>query len=424
MPRHFFLLLIAGCLLSSTVARTEDATTTWRAVILEPADGTTAVAGPDHSPPTDPQVSAADEPLVAEPPVAEPPVAEPPLTPEQLALRERLRNCLAYYFYRPESTQRRSPWGVLHAIIGFGVDTSLLAGDREVNAIAWLCANGPCHGMQVLAPVAGSVGVRKGPGYQGHDGQLLAILAQSRVKIDYPLIVQGQRLSIGDLVRSEQLSCRAGTELTFKLIGLAHYLDPDTAWRNDAGEAWDIARLVKEELAQPIVGAACGGTHRLMGFSYAVRSRERSGRPLDGQWERAKDYLEQYHAYTFRLQNADGSFSTNWFARRGDQPDLDRRLDTTGHTLEWLAYSLPRTQLGDARLVRAVEYLIDLMWRYRGLEWDIGPRGHAIHALSLYDERVFDGRLGQRAADLAAHRRVGRPAEVVERPPISGAPSR
>jgi len=416
--RQPFFLLIAGCLLSSVDAMAEDATTTWRAVILEPADG------PTTSEPAHPLPPGSQIPAVNEPSVAEPPVVEPALTPEQLALRDRLRNCLAYYFYRPDSTQRRSPWAVMHAIIGFGVDTRLLAGDREVNAIAWLCANGPCHGMQLLAPAASSVGVRNGPGYQGHDGQLLAILAQSRVKIDYPLVVQGQRFSIGELVRAEQLSCRAGTELTFKLIGLAHYLDPEAAWRNDQGEAWNVARLVKEELAQPIVGAACGGTHRLMGFSYAVHNREKSGRPLDGQWERAKDYLEQYHAYTFRLQNADGSFSTSWFARRGDQPDLDRRLDTTGHTLEWLAYSLPKTQLSDPRLVRAVEYLIDLMWRYRGREWDIGPRGHAIHALSLYDERAFDGRLGQRAEDLAAHRRGGRPAEVVERPLVSGAPSR
>jgi hypothetical protein len=428
MPRKWFLILIAGCWLGSWSgvkagsategSATGDSTTTWRAVIPEPTSGETT-AEQDRSPAA-PQVPAA-----VESPVAEPSVAEPALTPDQQALRDRIRSCLAYYFYRPESTQRRSPWGVMHAIIGFGVDTSLLADDREVNAIAWLCANGPCYRMQLLAiPAAGSVGVRRGPGYQGHDGQLLAILAQSRVKIDYPLVVQGQRLSIADLVHAEQLSCRAGTELTFKLIGLAHYLDPDAAWRNDLGEAWNIAHLVKEELAQPIVGAACGGTHRLMGFSYAVRNRERSGQPLDGQWERAQDYLQQYYAYTFKLQNADGSFSTNWFARRGDQADLDRRLDTTGHTLEWLAYSLPKSQLGDARVVRAVEYLTDLMWRYRGREWEIGPRGHAIHALSLYDERAFGGRLGQRAEDLAAFRRVGRTAEVVERPLVSETPSR
>jgi hypothetical protein len=329
---------------------------------------------------------------------------ETTLTDEQRALRDRIRACLAYYFYRPENTQRRSPWAVMHVIIGFGVDASLLTGDQDVNAIAWLCANGPCSGMQLLYPAAGSVGVRMGPGYQGHSGQLLAILAQSRVKIDYPLVVQGQRLSIADLVRSEQTTCRSGTELTFKLIGLAHYLGPEAAWQTDDGQTWNVARLIREELAQPIVGAACGGTHRLMGFSYAVRKVEKSGQPVAGQWLRAKEYLDKFHQYTFKLQNADGSFSTNWFAGRGDQHDLDHRLNTTGHTLEWLVCSLPKDQLGDERLVRAVEYLTELMWRYRGRPWEIGPQGHAIHALCLYDERAFGGQPGQRAEQLALRR--------------------
>ncbi len=327
-------------------------------------------------------------------------MAEPALTPEQVVLRDRIRRCLAYYFFRPESTQRHSPWGVMHGMIGFGVDTPLLAGDQEVNAVAWLCANGACYGMQLLYRNQDYVGVQMGPGYQGHNGQFLAILAQSRVKIDYPLVVGGQRLSVANLVKSEQLTCRSGTELTFKLIGLAHYLEPDAKWRDQHGETWDIPRLIREELAQPIVGAACGGTHRLMGFSYAVRKCERSGQGLTGQWLRAKEYLDDYHAYTFRLQNADGSFSTNWFEGRSHQDDIDRKLNTTGHTLEWLVYSLPKERLADERLVNAVEFLTDLMWRYRGHEWEIGPKGHAIHALALYDERLFGGRPGQRSEQL------------------------
>lgn len=419
MSRMSLLVLIAAGLIASAAAA-EPPATIWRAVTPEPAFSERAESDPPPHAATTPEDLAADE-----PPVAAPPAVGLALTAEQEALRERLRSCLAYYFYRPETTQRRSPWAVMHAMLGFGVDTSLLAVDREVNAIAWLCANGPCYGMQLLvSPTAGSVSARTGPGYQGHEGQLLAILAQSRVKSDYPLVVQGQRLSVADLVRTEQLSCRAGTELTFKLIGLAHYLPSDATWRNDLGEAWNISRLVREELAQPVVGAACGGTHRLMGLSYAVRNRQKSGQEVDGQWERARDYLEQYYAHTFKLQNADGSFSTNWFARRGDAADWDRRLDTTGHTLEWLAYALPAERLGDGRVVRAVEYLVDLLWRYRGREWEIGPRSHAIHALSLYDERVFGGQLGQRAAELAGYRPAGRAANVVERPRVRNAPGR
>jgi hypothetical protein len=327
--------------------------------------------------------------------------SEDRLTPDQIALRNRIRQCLAYYFHRPETVHRRSPWGVMHAVVGFGVDTPLHTGDKQVNAIAWLCANAPCYGMRLLHSQNGTPNVRMGPGYQGHAGQFLCILAQSRVKPDYPLVVDGQRMTVTDLVRYEQSTCRVGTELTFKLIGLSHYLDTDVRWQNAQGEDWDLERLLEEELAQPIIGACCGGTHRLTGYSYAVRKREQSGQPMSGQWGRAQAYLEDYHEYTLKLQNADGSFSTDWFAKRSSWGDLNRRLNTTGHTLEWLVYSLPEHRLDDPRVVKAVTYLTDLMWQYRGQDWQIGPKGHAIHALSLYDERRFGGTPGRRAVELA-----------------------
>ena len=110
-------------------------------------------------------------------------------------------------------------------------------------------------------------------------------------------------------------------ELTFKLIGLSYYLDIDARWKNSAGQTWSVEKLVHEELAQPIVGTACGGTHRLMGLAYAVRKREESGRPMTGEFRRAQKYLENYHRYTFtKLQNPDGSFSTEWFKAPAHNP--------------------------------------------------------------------------------------------------------
>ena len=54
-------------------------------------------------------------------------VAEPP---ELLELRSRLRECLAYYYFRPENVAIRSPWGAMHAMIAYGVDSELIAGDN------------------------------------------------------------------------------------------------------------------------------------------------------------------------------------------------------------------------------------------------------------------------------------------------------
>lgn len=323
---------------------------------------------------------------------------------QNTGLRDEIRRTLAYYFYRPETTVRRSPWEVMHAVIGFGVDTQVLVDGRQVNAISWLCANGPCYNMRLLDMGNGQLVIRMGAGYQGHAGQLLTALAQSRVKSNYPLIVAGQRMTIGDLVEQEQSTCRSGTELTFKLIALAYYLDSDASWKNLEGEAWDLPRMIKEEIGQPVVGAACGGTHRLTGLSYAVRKRESDGLPVNGEWQRAKTYLDAYHEHTFRFQNRDGSFSTSWFANPGDWGDIHRKLNTTGHTLEWLVFSLPRDQLTDPRVVRAVRFLNQLLWQYRTASWGVGPLGHALHALALYDERLFDGVAGKRSEQLASLR--------------------
>lgn len=339
-------------------------------------------------------------------------------------LRDRIRECLAYYYQQPEDVSQRSPWGVMHSTIGYGVDTQVYVDGRKVNAIGWLCWNGDCGGLKLFYTDQGRLRLRRGPGYQGHEGQFLAVLAQARVRRDYDIKAYGYEFTVDDLIEYEKLTCESGGELTFKLIGLVRYLDSDARWKNRHGEEWSIQRIIREELAESVVDAACGGTHRMMGFSYAVRERQRRDEPLVGQWRRANECVGAYHDYTFKLQNADGSFSTDWFRGRGDWGGVDRKLNTTGHTLEWLVYSLPREELTDPRVVNAVEFLTDLLWENRRHTLDIGQLGHAIHALAMYDEYVFDGTPGKRAEQLAEYQsdeppvRRERP-EYLSRPDIT-----
>ena len=147
--------------------------------------------------------------------------------------------------------------------------------------------------------------------------------------------------------------------------------------------------MIREELAQPIRGAACGGTHRLSSLSLTVKARVRRGEPLDGEYARAAEFVKKYQQYAFRLQNRDGSLSTAWFRGRGDESDINRRIKTTGHILEWLCYSLSDEELREQRTIRAVTYLANLMYSNYDNEWEVGPMCHATHALLLYDERVF-----------------------------------
>ena len=331
--------------------------------------------------------------------------AGPELTPELIELRDKLRECLAYYYFRPENVATRSPWGSMHWMIAYGVDSQLIVGAKRVNAIGYLNYNGVCNGQRLFYTSGGKIQAQVGVGVQGHAGQYLAMLAQSRVKTDYPMLVDGQQFTVADLIEHEKLTCRPGTELTFKLIALSHYLKSDEKWKSNDGQSWDIPRLIKEELAQPINGAACGGTHRMTGFSYAVRKREQRKEPVEGQWQRAKKFIEEFHEYTFKLQNPDASFSTEWFVTRADYGDIGRRLQTTGHITEWLAFSLSKEQLVEPRMVKSVTYLNNLMLENRNEKWSIGPLGHALHALAIYDERIFGGKPGTRAVELAEVRK-------------------
>ena len=307
-------------------------------------------------------------------------------------LRPRLAKTLQFYRGKPLNTRDDSAWSVMHSILGYGVNAPVAINSpkgRRTNAVNWMCRNYPLLNRRLLYLDKGYIKGVEGPGYQGHPCQFLAMLAQINLQRDYPLQINGQTFSLEDLINSEMYTCAANRELTFKLIALSHYLPSDARWKNESGEVWDIPRILEAELSQPVNGAACGGTHRVMAISFAVRTRELRGEPIEGVYLRAKNYVRSYQRYAMSLRNRDGSFSTEWFKKRSSAGDKDRQLQTTGHLLEWMVYSLPRNELSDPRIVQSVEFLNQLMTRHRFHDWEVGPRGHALRALSLYNQRVF-----------------------------------
>ena len=307
------------------------------------------------------------------------------------SLLVKVDKALALYKKRQLNTRDHSPWEVMHSLVAYGCDTEIFRGrpgGQKVNAIGWLCWNGSCRRQRLLYLNGDRPAAEQGPGVQGHDGQFLAMLAQSRVNIDYGIKVGGRDFKVRDLVESEKLACRSGSELTFQLIGLVHYLPSDAVWKNRYGQTWNIERLIEEEIAQPIRGATCGGSHRLFGLAYAVRKRTQQNQPIDGEFRRAQIYMNSYHKYAYKLQNNDGSFSTDYFRGRGSDASLDQRLRTTGHVLEWLAFSVSEDELADPRLMKAADYLTGLLLDGQNRRWEIGPQGHALHGLMIYRDRA------------------------------------
>lgn len=305
---------------------------------------------------------------------------------DALRLR-RAQACLDHYLNFPESTSVRSPWAVMHALLPFGGDYEMIHGNQRVNAIGWMCHNGTCRTQRIFTPSRNGFIPNIGGGVQGHAGQFMAILAQCGVPLDYPIQVGNQKYKVEDLVRYEMATCREKSELTFKLIGLSYYLDSNKQWRSNDGKVWSIPKLISEELAQPIKGAACGGTHRLMGYSFAVKQRTIQGLPIDGQYARADKFVKDYVEYAWKLQNSDGSFSTSWLEGRADEQNEERKVQTTGHILEWLLFTIPDSEVNTPKVQKSVDFLLTKIYDKKEYKWPIGPRGHATRAVSLYLNR-------------------------------------
>jgi len=319
--------------------------------------------------------------------------ATPALTPELQRLKTKINDTLAIYQRRHQNTRDNTPWEVMHAFVAFNVRTEIRRdgpNGTPVNAIGWILWGQRCNGQPLLTLSNDRPKAEIGVGVQGHPGQLTAILAQSRVNIDTPLKIQGRDFTLRDLLEEERLGCRPNTELTFRLIALSHYFDLDETWISSDGQEWSIPRLIQEELKQPIRGAACGGTHRLFGLTYAYQQRLKRGQPLDGEYARAKAYIESYQKYAWSLMNPDGTFSTAWFNKGENRSDVDRKIQTTGHVMEWLILSQTDAELRSPRMIRAMDFLATHLKNDPQHEWKLGPLGHALHALTMYNERVFN----------------------------------
>jgi hypothetical protein len=322
------------------------------------------------------------------------PSAEPaPASKELIALRRRIAQTLSAYRRRPLNTLEHNPWELMHWAIAYG-PASLVrlggpAGD-PVSCVGWLNMGGRSRGQVMLATQDNRLIALRGKGMQGHVSQYLAVMAQCRVAPSSPIEIDGGSFTLADLIESEQRACTEKTELTFTLIAMAHYLDTDATWLAGDGSEWSLPKLVQEEIVQPLRGAPCGGTHRLFGLAYACQRRREATGALDGTYVAASRYVRGQQQRLFsELQNPDGSFSTDWFNRAEDGDDVERKLRTSGHMLEFLVSTADQHVLYHPRTIAAVEFVTEILAAEPERDWKVGPMCHALHALSIYQERLW-----------------------------------
>jgi hypothetical protein len=349
--------------------------------------------------PAEPDESQAQESPKQDAPEAVKPPAKPTLSAQQTALRNRVRRVLTWYARLPVNTADNTPGEVLQFCLACGCDTEIRSGGASgsaVNGFGALCYNYPCAGYELLAASDGAVMARVGYGLQARPGEMIAAMALSGVPSDYEIRLGKKEHTVADLVEYEKKTCRPGTDLSLKLIGLSSYVDDDASWKDQLGETWSVQRVLKEELSRSPALGDCDATNHLTALAWALQRRARAGRPLEGPYEQAETELAKFEDTAFRAQNRDGSWPASFLAYRATGRNGDGSLLASGHVLSWLAYRLPDDRLNDTRMVQAVTFVTGVLEQWSS-QWNVtetSPREisavmHSLHGLRVYDRRFF-----------------------------------
>lgn len=320
----------------------------------------------------------------------------PELPPEIANLRDRVRYTLNAYFKQPLNTRDYTPGEILAGCLPWGCSTEVSHEGQAINGITCLCWNYPAAGYELLIDCDGHVAARVGYGLQTCPGQMLAVLALSRVPADYPMRAGKVVRSVNDLLEYEKLSCRPNARQALRLAGLAHYLPKGATWKDALGEDWSIERLVDDQLRQPASEEPAGGMYRLVGLTLAVARHSPEKPDPKSPFGRALDFLTEYQRYAFQLQNADGSWNSSIIDPSGRSNDQVGQMRATGYVAAWLALSLPNKELTRPEMIHAIDYLSQSLGSSNA-RWNLGSLNksgleglmQALNALSTYDQRAF-----------------------------------
>ena len=280
-------------------------------------------------------------------------------------------------------------WTVSHGILGVGPELTLYNPETKdrVNAVDYICTGGRVRGMTFI-PTKYGLEVQNGPMFvgQGHTDQFVAEMVQSGLSPEQKFIVHGKEYTFMDFIRHTQSRVRVTTdqELSWAIVAIGQFLGTDVTWTNSFDEELHFEDLVRYELDQDIEEAACGGTHRLFGLSWVYHLHLRDGGQEVGVWKEVADKTAKYQQLARDLQNPDGSFSTSFFRGPGNASDMKLRINTTGHMLEWLAFSLSDAQLQEPWVRHAANALAMMILDIQDSPIDGGVLYHAVHGLRLY----------------------------------------
>ena len=314
--------------------------------------------------------------------------------PVPTSLKDRIDAALENARQRPLMTTHAF-WTIFHGILGLGLDATLLNPDtgQHVKAIDLVCDGGPIRGMEFV-PTPDGIDVRTmiGTGVgQGHQDQFVAEMVQRGLRADRPFRINGRQYTFADFLRESRAhaSVTKDQELSWTMLIIGQHFGTDAAWTNAAGEQLTFEDLVRYEVHQPVESAACGGTHRLFGLTWVYHKHRAHGGQPAGVWQEVVAKLDHYKRVARQTRNPDGSLSTSYLSGSANSPDVQARIGSWGHVIEWLSLALSDEELAEPWMQEAVNHLVLAILGSRTDPIDNGAFYHAIHGLAIYRARVF-----------------------------------
>jgi hypothetical protein len=359
-------------------------------LLLIPLAFSSVACPPTPTDPVKPKVNVKDD--------GKPPIEVPSL------LKPRIEAALASVESRPLLTTNNF-WTVFHGILGIGLEKTTLidpVSRKKTNAIEYICAGGEIRGMQFLPTphgldvltaevfnpqTAGLQGIA-----QGHQDQFIAEMAQWGMPLEKKFKVGGKDFTFEDFTRHSKMraSVAKKQELSWAILVIAQYYGTDVApWTNMSGEQIAYDDIVKYEANESIEQAACGGTHRLFGMTWAYHLHVKKGGKVTGPWLDVEARIAEFKAKARKMQNPDSSFSTDYFKSSANVNDPHVRIGTTGHIVEWLSLAMTDDELKEVWMQEAVSALARMILDMSRDEIESGALYHAAHGLHLYHARVF-----------------------------------
>ena len=312
---------------------------------------------------------------------------------DDAALRDRLDRMIDFTLNKRRlNTTDHCAWQVVHGIVCYGKDLQIAHDGQLVGALDYLLHGGELKGwlMRRTDHGIGSVVEGGSKSGQGHEDQWLGYMSLTGLQPDEQLIVNGETYTVNDMVTEAQWHLYDGIEATWALMAFAAYLPLDAKWKAQDGGDWTIDRVVGMEADQNILESTCGGTHRLVGLATAVnRYKKEHGDKLTGPWLKADQKIKECIDAARRFQQPNGSFSTKFFDRPGDNPEVNTRIHATGHTLEFVVVAGSDAQIREPWVTRAVVQMLDMLEDSEDLSPECGGLYHAVRRLKVYRERRF-----------------------------------